>query len=373
MHLDPARSDCSEIVRTTSEQDQASFLTDYSPKDKPWDVHKAQAVDVAEIFDLGYESHQKQAKRMRECAQSLKFAWSNPTSDGEIHLRLKSTYFCRVRQCPVCQWRRSLMWISRFYRAFPAIYADHPEWRYIMLTLTVKNCRVADLRQTINDMNKAWDRMTKRKVWPALGSVRTLEVTRGKDGTAHPHFHCLLAVPPGYFVGRKYLSTAKWANLWADCLRVDYTPICEVHSVKPRDYSSMKGNTIWPTAEQEAFELGMDEVRNSVLLAERLGKNAEPLKPTAVELLLSAVVEVIKYAVKPDDMLADPDWLLELSTQLRNARAVALGGELRKYLEDKEPEDLVSDGEVTEPDSGQMISFGWREQVKRYRRTQANR
>lgn len=366
MHLDPARSDCSESLQKESRTNQ-DYLTDYSPNDKPWDVHKAQSLDVAELLDLGFESHQKQAKRMRECAQRLNFAWSGPTPEGETHLRLKSTYFCRVRQCPICQWRRSLMWISRFYKAFPVIYANHPEWRYIMLTLTVKNCQVVDLRSTISDMNKAWDRMTKRKIWPALGFVRTLEVTRSKDGSAHPHFHCLLAVPPGYFVGRKYLSTAKWANLWADCLRVDYTPICEVHTVKPRDYSGLKGQTIWETPEQEAFELGMDEVRNGVLLHGQ-GKDDTPINPTKVEILVSAVVEVIKYAVKPDDMMADPDWLIELSTQLRNSKAVFLGGELRKYLAEEEPENLINEGELTEPDTGKEISFGWRERVRRYKK-----
>ncbi|WP_170869787.1 protein rep, partial [Shigella sonnei] len=25
-------------------------------------------------------------------------------------LRLREAHFCRVRHCPVCQWRRSLMW-----------------------------------------------------------------------------------------------------------------------------------------------------------------------------------------------------------------------------------------------------------------------
>jgi hypothetical protein len=246
-----------------------------------------------------------------------------------------------------------------------------------MLTLTVRNCSVLDLRRTILDMNRAWDRLVKRKAWPALGYVRSLEITRGKDGSAHPHFHCLLAVPPGYFVGRKYLSTAKWAALWRDALRIDYTPICEVHAVKPRP---------WTRLRQESplglHEVKMDEVRTAILSpdlndlngASCLGGAAvydaeqDALHPSAWEMVAGAVVEVIKYAVKPDDMLADPLWLIELSSQLKNSRAVALGGELRKYLSDEEPENLISeDGESITSNPG-GVSFGWREQAKRYQR-----
>jgi hypothetical protein len=87
-----------------------------------------------------------------------------------------------------------------------------------------------------------------------------------------------------------------------------------------------------------------------------------------MEVLLSAIAEVIKYAVKPDDMVRDPLWLIELSSQLRNSRTVALGGELRKYLSEKEPENLVTESieDLSENNGG--VHFGWREQLKRYQR-----
>ncbi|MDI4746156.1 protein rep, partial [Salmonella enterica subsp. enterica serovar Kentucky] len=31
---------------------------------------------------------------------------------------------------------------------------------------------------------------------PVQGWIRTTEVTRGRDGSAHPHFHTLMMVPP---------------------------------------------------------------------------------------------------------------------------------------------------------------------------------
>ena len=381
------------IVKSCPE-DQ-SFLSDQSPQDKPWDSHKAQSVKVSDALSLGYDSHQKQSARMIECAKNLEFGWRNNQETGETALKLKTAYFCRVRHCPICQWRRSLMWVARFYQAFPKIYADHPEWRYIMVTFTVRNCKIGDLRQTINEMNTAWHRLINRKAWPGLGFVRSTEVTRGswvmkstgklipakkiysiplelrelKDNTtAHPHYHCLIAVPPGYLQGKNYLSTAKWANLWQECLRADYTPICYANVVKPKDYSKMRGKTIWETPEREEFELSVDEVRNAILDVAPAAQELPEL--SKLDYLFSAIKEVVKYAVKPDDMLLDPEWLIELSTQLKNSRAVALGGEFKKYLSEDEPtqQELVGESDKNQENDGGVF-FGWRERLERYQRT----
>jgi len=363
---------CSESLPVHSELVQPlDFLSTVSPHNKPWDVHRLQADDVAEIFAGGNPLHQRQGQRMRTCAEHLEFGWViKSTETGETKLQLKETRFCRVRTCPICQWRRGLMWVARFYRSFPRIYTDHPEMRYLMLTLTVRNCRVLELRKTIRDMNAAWKRFTERKGWPAVGFVRSLEITRGNDGSAHPHFHCLLAVPPGYFSGKNYFSTAKWAELWREALRTDYTPICEVHTVKPKVWKKCRRES--PLGVQEVM---MDEVRNAIVSPYHFDENGAPtlggpavydadfdaIKPTKVEILLSAITEVIKYTVKPDDMVADPDWLLELSDQLRNARAVALGGIFRQYLSEYEPENLVMEDEENQDKNPGGVRFGWRE------------
>lgn len=82
--------------------------------------------------------------------------------------------------------------------------------------------------------------------------------------------------------------------------------------------------------------------------------------------------EVIKYTTKPSDMIADPDWLRELVSQLRNSRAVAVGGELRKYLKDGDEEneqELI--GQSVEDAQGNPVLFGWRERLDRYQRKTA--
>ncbi|MCG2916495.1 protein rep, partial [Escherichia coli] len=57
---------------------------------------------------------------------------------------------------------------------------------------------------------------------------------RGSDGSAHPHFHTLMMVPPSMLSGRDYIKHERWVDLWRGCLRVDYDPNVDVRAVKPR-------------------------------------------------------------------------------------------------------------------------------------------
>ncbi|MDK7012116.1 protein rep, partial [Escherichia coli] len=89
------------------------------------------------------------------------------------------------------------MWQARFYQSLPKIVAEYPDARWLFLTLTVRNCPITELGDTLTVMNAAFQRLKDRKEFRGvLGWVRTTEVTRGKDGSAHPHFHTLLMVSP---------------------------------------------------------------------------------------------------------------------------------------------------------------------------------
>ena len=79
----------------------------------------------------------------------------------------------------------------------------------LFLTLTVRNMPVCELRDALQHMNKSWQRLIKRKEFKAVqGWIRTTEITRGKDGSAHPHFHILLMVPPSWFRGKHTLNNS---------------------------------------------------------------------------------------------------------------------------------------------------------------------
>ena len=99
-------------------------LTDYSPSDAPWDAHRSVSDDVGGIYLLAAE-YERYGARMASCGGLLRFGWSTLKETGETRLRLREAHFCRIRHCPVCQWRRSLMWQARFYQSLPRIVADY--------------------------------------------------------------------------------------------------------------------------------------------------------------------------------------------------------------------------------------------------------
>lgn len=307
------------------------YLSDISKSDKPWDKHRADADKLRNkykgtLFD-------RLSERISTCSGFLGFGVISDPETGEGRLKLQTARFCRVRHCPVCQWRRSLMWFARMIKAIPIILNDHPKTRFISLTLTVRNCPITELRSTIQDMNQAWKRMTLRKQFPAIGFAKSIEVTRAKDGLAHPHFHCLLAVENSYFKGSTYLSHSKWVVLWKESLRVNYDPSITVKTV----------------------------TENS----KKITESDAALDPK-VGGIQGAICETFKYSVKRDDLLGlDQDWLVELTSQLHKTRAVSLGGLFKEYLSEEEPEDLIGESDENEPIEYDVV-FGWREWVSRY-------
>jgi plasmid rolling circle replication initiator protein Rep len=316
----------------------AFYLSDVSPTDKPWDVHRALAEEVGRLYELTDCKHY--SNRIADCSNQLGFAL-RANDEGEIKLKLQDARFCRVRHCPVCQWRRSLMWRAKFFQVLPKVSEAYPTGQWLFLTLTVKTCPLEDLRDTLTWMNTAWKRLVQRKDFPALGFVKSVEVTRSHDGMAHPHFHCLLMVPAGYFK-RGYLSQARWTELWKECLRADYTPIVNIKRVKDKGKPSKSLPT--PSENGQVGEIDKG--------------------------LLKAICETLKYSVKPDDLVADPEWLSELTKQLHKTRAIAVGGVLKEYLSEEEPEDLINGGiedeEVSEDDP--KLIFDWGHIVRRYRK-----
>lgn len=303
-------------------------LSDLSPKDKPWDIHGLERDIVGNTYlSIGYTSH---AERILNCSQFLEFA-VGLSEQQSVTLKLRSARFCRVRYCPVCQWRRSLKWRARFFEALPKLFEDYPRIKFIFLTLTVKNCSLDELCLTIKDMNKAWNKLVKRKQFPALGWIKSIEVTKSKDLTAHPHFHCLLAVPSNYFSNPDlYLSQSIWQELWRKSLKVDYAPIVNVKKVKSK--------------------VGKEE---------RSG-------------LMIAVCETLKYSVKVNDLIYDSEWLVGLTEQMHNLRSVSVGGILKSYLSDfgkeTDSEDLIHIKSKVNLEDEQLTKFyfSWNYSSKRY-------
>lgn len=323
------------------------FLCDLSPRDQTADTHKGWAETMSTALDAA--GLQRPSVRVRDCAESMFF---NMRSDllGEMHLKLSSTPYCHYRHCPTCQWRRSLKNKAIVMSALPKILERFPTARFAMLTLTVRNCPVGELRETILAMNAGWNRLIKRENWPADGWIRAVEVTRGADGSAHPHYHVLLMLPASYF-GAGYVSTRVWVQRWRQAMRLDYDPICDIRQIRA------KAVVIEATA---------------VHLAPAEGA---PAVDARLAMLTAAVSEVVKYACKTENLLSGgPDWLATYIEQVHGLKFMTSGGELKGMLKDvrnEETEDLVHVGGDDEEGGGDIVDklvFHWRTKHKRYAR-----
>ena len=312
----------SSLPDSLSEEEGKSTLalSELSPRDKSWDKHRRSADLIADLY-RGEDDFNTYAQRMDLCAQILDFKLVPDVDLGELLLKLSAAHFCRVPQCPVCQSRRSLMWKARALRALPLVVKDYPNHRWLFLTLTQKNCSVDELRETVLEMNKSFARLTKLKRWAVEGWIKSLEVTRGKDGSAHPHFHCLLMVSRVYFK-RNYISYREWCDLWQKVSRLNYKPQVHIRAVaKDRD-------------------------------------------PTVL------IPEILKYSVKESDLYKSKEFLLGITEQLYKIRRVSVGGILRPYMKklEEDPEDLIGKNEENENevDEGHLY-FEWKCRDKKYR------
>ena len=321
---------------------KAPALSELSEKDAKWDKHRSNTQTIGSLYDrAGEEDLERLGVRMSKCSGLLKFGQAVNFETGEISIKLDQAFFCKVRHCPVCQWRRGMSSMAKFYERLPAVAAAYPQGQWLFLTLTVKNPEMADLRTTLRDMNAAWQRMIQRAGWPAKGFIRTTEVTKGKDGKPHPHFHALLLVSPGYFQGKNYISQAKWAEVWRDALRADYTPVVHVAKVKAKSDKA------------KAAEASGDKIAA----------------------LSAAVAETLKYSIKPEDMLNDGAFLFGITKQLAKLRFLATGRLLKGWLKETASNaEMVETGLEDEEEKGAEVRadlpplfFGWKAGERKYR------
>lgn len=312
------------IVAPHSEDSNSAVpLAELSPdRDKPWDQHRSNSDTIASHY-RGTD-HQRYAERISFCSELLDFKLV-PSPTGTYQLKLSSARFCHVRTCVVCTWRKSLMYRARAFKAIPPLIEAHPNMRFLFMTLTLKNCEITELKDTIKHLNKSFTRLAKRRTWPGLGYLKTVEVTRGCDRSVHPHLHVIVGVKPSYF-SHGYIRQDEWVQAWKECLKVDYNPIMDVQALKAED--SMVG----------------------------------------------LLTEVIKYQTKPNDLLfADREWFLEYTRQIHGTKAIAFGGVFREYFRNFDrnvtDEDLIGSDEDSDDlgvDEGHLF-FGWQRIEKKYR------
>ena len=264
------------------------------------------------------------AKRIALCSHQL-LVEVQEHSQGPATAHLRGSRACNARLCPWGEWRRSKVWRARLFKGLARFEEHHLNYRAVFLTLTVKNCRIRDLKKTIKEMNQAWDRLKKCRWFPTEYWLKRTEVTVEKhlDGLGqqsepfvHPHFHVMLLVRPSYF-SRGYVKQTEWQRQWMMALRADYAPVVDVRSAYTK------------------------------------GKKGQTGSPSSFD----AVIESSKYLLKAASVQSLGPWLTELHHQLRNLRLTSVSKKLTEYVPSKEPE--TPDLEVDEQNISIDVQNRW--------------
>lgn len=335
-------------------QHPALLDTAANGKERPWKKHRVES----ELLTIYYEQLAiddpenaarwlARAERVNRCACWTEFQ-KLPENGG---LRLHDAAFCRVRLCPMCQWRRSLKLGFQARAVISAANAaktsrDGAGYGWLMLTLTVRNVPGSDLGHTLDHLHAALNKMQHCQQWKAAvqGWMRATEITRNYNsrspwyGTYHPHLHLLLCVNKRYFKSAAYISRDGWQKLWQHYADTDYPPEVDVRAIRDK----------------------------------KTGKLAQEEDAASIS---GAVAETSKYIAKPAAYLSPEDAagsldavkVLDLATESR--RLTAWGGVLkdtarRLKLDDVETGDLIH---IDEEDSGdpvadaaaEYISYAW--------------
>lgn len=373
----------------TIEGSGKSYLTEISTRDVKFDAHKATSDEIARLYGLQTDdgftgfavgsrfiSFDKFSLRINACGSWLKFV----EVDGK--LKLVDARFCKCPSCSMCQWRRSLKWRAKFLTLLPEIQKNYPSHKWVFLTLTIRNCGLDDLRPTLTHLNGAFNRLSKLKQFPMDGLVKSVEVTRawdcyhkgkflGRHGAkwidrweyqhkqvldlkptdeVHPHLHICGLVPASYF-STSYIRQEQWVKMWQQCLRVDYSPVVNIKTVKP----SKK-----PLPTPEEF------VENPEL-ADESG-------------MIQAICETLKYTVKEQDLIgsycqddnANSTWLKAITQHLYKTRKVEYRGILKDIGKELEAvvndDNLININDESEPEGRptEELEFRWNSAIKHY-------
>lgn len=314
---------CCQSSVTSEEHSDCCCIDRFVPK-------KAASILLSE----SYKRLGKLAKsnRVSECGSFLDFSFSM-SENGSISEtgKLFSANFCRDRLCPMCSWRRSLKVFGQVSRIMDVI---GDQYKFLFLTLTIPNCTADDLPETLDGLMSSFRRLMRYKRLSFVkGFFRALEITRNKvNGTYHPHFHCILAVPLTY--GKKqYVKHSEWLDLWRKACKDSSITQVDIRVVKDKSGNISDGE----------FSKSMK----------------------------SAVAEVAKYPLKDSEYLipGNPaltdDTVGTLSSALHHRRLVAYGGVFKQEFEkfnfdDPENGDLVNlDSPVNESVSMLIVRYGW--------------
>ena len=233
---------------------------------------KTNTAFVADMLMTSDDPHlHNLAVRMRVCANQVKINQSSS--------RIYFGEGCKIRHCQVCEWRASLKLMAQVAQVGEIVANDYPDCVWFRVVLTVSNPRLARLRQTINDLNNAFTRMSRS--WSAVGALKILEYPSADTGTGD----------------QQVLRVNLHANV-----------IVLVPRHKTQEFGSQIGGW-WAKANRSGC----------------LGFSCDPLSQ-------SGLVGVAAYYTKPTPISFDPDYTIALAAQLHHVHRFQPSGVVKQMM-----------------------------------------
>jgi plasmid rolling circle replication initiator protein Rep len=273
-----------------------------------WTLQKKRSQELASV--LRFMKSWRYGGEVDRCATRLALMFYKDTNSFKV--RPFST--CKKRHCPLCAWVKTQKLWSYAAHNHPELVKDQGRLRYRLLTLTIENVPLVDLRSTVSAMIKAIRQLVKAKEWDAVGWVRSLEITYKEEAnTYHPHIHILMASP----WNSPMTTQRRWCAIWKRLMKLDYTPVCDIRA---------------------------------------------PVRRSGMSPAMSGMSETVKYLFKPSDLSKNPLDMVSAFEEVKGLRLLGSGGIFlsifnRPEFEENETEKPMSVG-----------VFGWRADECQYRK-----
>jgi plasmid rolling circle replication initiator protein Rep len=243
------------------------------------------------------------ALAIANCAQRLNLRFD--LENGQLgRAKLVNGLLCNRRLCPFCEWRRTRAWRARLLRGLQSFRTEQPKLRALFLTLTVRNCQLYELRDTISHLHSSYKRLSLIRDFPTTAWFRRTEVTlSAKPGiggpllgsSAHPHIHALLLVRPSYF-SRDYWPQLRWQQEWQMAARLDYPPVVDIRRAHSKRQAEVK----------------------------------------LTDTDFAAVLEAAKYSTKAADLLSLGTLLPIFHSEMKHLRLYGVSRSLQRHIKEQE-------------------------------------
>lgn len=240
--------------------------------------------------------------------------------------KLAISNFCKNRFCPMCSWRKSLSDAFKIAIISHWISENHKK-KFIFLTLTVPNVAKSELKDSIKELNKSFNRlfMYKEVDQVVKGFVRKLEVTYNEDrDDYHPHLHVMVAVNKSYFTDKTYIKHEKWLQFWQKATKNPKITQVDVRAIKSDDDTSF----------------------------------------------FDAVLEIAKYTAKDSDMLKSEEVFDTFYHSLKGVRLLGYGGLFKEGMELFKQGELDYLKEVDETEYIYKLIYRWEFEIGEYQNSE---